>query len=42
MMLRILPRISKNRRPVIVNLEQATPELARRVVDFCDGGLLLP
>jgi cell division inhibitor SepF len=27
----------KNRRPVIVNLEQATPELARRVVDFVMG-----
>jgi len=27
----------KNRRPVIVNLEQATQELARRVVDFVMG-----
>ncbi|OPZ74793.1 MAG: Cell division protein SepF [Firmicutes bacterium ADurb.Bin456] len=27
----------KNRCPVIVNLEQATPELARRVVDFVMG-----
>lgn len=27
----------KNRRPVIVNLEQADPELARRVVDFASG-----
>jgi len=27
----------KNRRPVIVNLEQATPELARQVVDFVMG-----
>ncbi|MEW5898360.1 MAG: cell division protein SepF [Bacillota bacterium] len=27
----------KNRRPVIVNLEQADAELARRVVDFVSG-----
>jgi len=27
----------KNRRPVIVNLEKADPELARRVVDFISG-----
>ncbi|MEW6425992.1 MAG: cell division protein SepF [Bacillota bacterium] len=27
----------KNRRPVIVNLEQADAELARRVVDFISG-----
>ncbi|NLJ76152.1 MAG: cell division protein SepF [Peptococcaceae bacterium] len=27
----------KNRRPVIVNLEQAEAELARRVVDFISG-----
>lgn len=27
----------KNRRPVIVNLEQAEPELAKRVVDFVSG-----
>ena len=27
----------KNRRPVIVNLEQATPELARRGIDFVIG-----
>ncbi|MGQ9824324.1 MAG: cell division protein SepF [Desulfotomaculales bacterium] len=27
----------KNRRPVIVNLEQADAELARRVVDFASG-----
>jgi cell division inhibitor SepF len=27
----------KNRRPVIVNLEQADSELARRVVDFISG-----
>ncbi len=27
----------KNRRPVIVNLEKADPELARRVVDFVSG-----
>jgi len=27
----------KNRRPVIVNLEQAEPDLAKRVVDFASG-----
>lgn len=27
----------KNRRPVIVNLEKAEPELAKRVVDFISG-----
>ncbi|OAT81781.1 cell division protein SepF [Desulfotomaculum copahuensis] len=27
----------KNRRPVIINLEKAEPELARRVVDFVSG-----
>lgn len=27
----------KNRRPVIVNLEQAEPDLAKRVVDFATG-----
>lgn len=27
----------KNRRPVIVNLEQADPEMAKRVVDFVSG-----
>ncbi len=27
----------KNRRPVIVNLEQAEPDLAKRVVDFVSG-----
>lgn len=27
----------KNRRPVIVNLEQAEPEMAKRVVDFVSG-----
>lgn len=27
----------KNRRPVIVNLEQADPDLAKRVVDFVTG-----
>ncbi len=27
----------KNHRPVIVNLEQAEPELAKRVVDFVSG-----
>lgn len=27
----------KNRQPVIVNLEQASPELARRVIDFVMG-----
>lgn len=27
----------KNRRPVIVNLEQAEPELAKRIVDFVSG-----
>lgn len=27
----------KNRRPVIINLEQADPELGRRVVDFVSG-----
>lgn len=27
----------KNRRPVIVNLERAEPELAKRVVDFISG-----
>lgn len=27
----------KNRRPVIVNLEKAEPDLARRVVDFVSG-----
>lgn len=27
----------KNRRPVIINLEKAEPELAKRVVDFISG-----
>ena len=27
----------KNRRPIIVNLEKAEPELAKRVVDFISG-----
>ncbi len=27
----------KNRRPVIVNLEQSDPELAKRIVDFVSG-----
>jgi len=27
----------KNRRPVIINLEQAEPELAKRIVDFVSG-----
>ncbi|KAF1084813.1 Cell division protein SepF [Sporotomaculum syntrophicum] len=27
----------KNRRPVIVNLEQTDPELAKRIVDFVSG-----
>jgi len=27
----------KNRRPVIVNLEQAEPDLAKRIVDFISG-----
>lgn len=27
----------KNRRPVIINLEQAEPDLAKRVVDFISG-----
>ncbi len=29
----------KNRRPVIINLEKAEPELARRVVDFISGAI---
>lgn len=33
----VLAESLKNRRPVIVNLEKADPELAKRVIDFISG-----